>query len=57
MGRKKKKKDIHYHIAHNYKHYELSKGIIKFWAQNKSDAKLYCDKIRWAPLSLKEIDK
>ena len=57
MGRKKKKKDIPYHIAHNYKHYELSDGIVKFWAQNESDAKLYCDKIKWSPLSLEEIDK
>tara|TARA_Y100000310_G_scaffold203954_1_gene204231 strand:+ start:230 stop:439 length:210 start_codon:yes stop_codon:yes gene_type:complete len=57
MVSKKKRKNIPYHIAHNYKHYELSNGIVKFWAQNESDAKLYCDKIKWSPLSLKEISE
>ena len=55
MSKKKKRKDIPYHIAHNYKQYELNKGDIKFWAKNESDANLYCDKIHWSPLSLKEI--
>ena len=57
MSKKKKRKDIPYHIVHNYKQYELNKGDIKFWAKNESDAKLYCDKIRWSPLSLKEVDE
>ena len=36
-------------------HFELDKGIIKFWAKDESDAKLYCEKIGWSPLSLSEI--
>ena len=52
---KKKKKDIPFHIVHNYKHYSLSDGIIKFWARDESDAKLYCEKIKWSPLSLEEV--
>ena len=42
---KKKKKDIPFHIAHNYKHYELTGGGVKFWAKDESDARLYCDKV------------
>ena len=53
---KKKKKDIPFHIAHNYKHYHLTGGDIKFWAIDDSDARLYCDKISWSPLSLKELE-
>ena len=52
---KKKKKDIPFHIAHNYKHFELTGGGVKFWARDESDAKLYCEKIKWSPLSLVEI--
>ena len=52
---KKKKKDIPFHIAHNYKHFELTGGGVKFWAKDEDDAKLYCEKIRWSPLSLKEV--
>ena len=52
---KKKRKNIPFHIAHNYKHFELNKGSIKFWAKDEFDAKLYCDKIGWSPLSLEEI--
>ena len=52
---KKKKKDIPFHIAHNYKHFELTDGGVKFWAKDEDDAKLYCEKIRWSPLSLKEV--
>ena len=51
----RKRKDIPFHIAHNYKHYSLSDDIIKFWARDDEDAKLYCEKIKWSPLSLKEI--
>ena len=50
----KKKKKIPFHIAHNYKHFEMVIGGVKFWARDESAAKLYCDKIGWAPLSLKE---
>ena len=52
---KKKKKTIPFHIAHNYKHFELTGGGVKFWAKDESDARLYCDKIGWSPLSLEEI--
>ena len=51
----RKKKTIPFHIAHNYKHFELTIGGIKFWARDASDAKLYCDKIGWSWSSLKEI--
>jgi len=37
---KKKKKDIPFHIAHNYKHYASSEGY-KFWARDEEDAKEY----------------
>ena len=51
----RKKKALPFHIAHNYKYFELAVGGVKFWARDKSDAKLYCDKIGWSPLSLEEI--
>ena len=51
----RKKKNIPFHIAHNYKHFELTSGVIKFFARDESDAKLYCEKIKWSPSSLKEI--
>ena len=38
---KKMKKDIPFHIAHNYKHFELTGGGVKFWARDEEDAKLY----------------
>jgi len=37
---KKKKKDIPFHIAHNYKEFELKDGT-KFWARDDEAAKLY----------------
>lgn len=40
----KKKKNIPFHIAHNYKMFELNDGT-KFWARDKQAAKLYKDKI------------
>ena len=52
---KKKKEKIPFHIAHSYKHFELTGGGVKFWAKDEDDARLYCDKIGWSPLSLKEI--
>jgi hypothetical protein len=51
---KKKKKDIPFHIAHNYKYWTLGDDGPKFWASNKDDAKLYCEKIGWSPLALTE---
>ncbi|MBC8428324.1 hypothetical protein H8D04_00430 [bacterium] len=41
---KKKKKDIPFHIAHNYKSYELKDGT-KFWARDYDAAILYVNKI------------
>ena len=51
---KKKKKNIPFHIVHNYKEFELSDGI-KFWAKDKVDAELYCQKIKSPTLVFKEI--
>jgi hypothetical protein len=51
----RKKKTLPFHIVHSYKHFELTGGGVKFWARDESAAKLYCDKIGWSPLSLKEI--
>ena len=51
----RKKKALPFHIAHNYKHWELVIGGVKFWARDASAALLYCDKIGWSPSSLKEI--
>ena len=51
----RKKKALPFHIAHNYKHFELAVGGVKFWARDASAALLYCDKIGWSPSSLKEI--
>ena len=36
----KKKKQIPFHIAHNYKQYELKDGT-KYWAKDDKDVKLY----------------
>jgi len=41
---KKKKKDIPFHIAHNYKEFELKDGT-KFWARDAEDARLYIKKV------------
>ena len=35
----KKKKDVPFHIAHNYKKFPL--GETDFWARDEEDAKLY----------------
>ena len=51
----RKKKTLPFHIAHSYKHFELTGGGVKFWARDEFAAKLYCDKIGWSPLSLEEI--
>jgi L-lactate utilization protein LutB len=37
---KKKNKKIPFHIAHNYKEFELKDGT-KFWAKDESDANMY----------------
>ena len=41
---KKKRKDIPYHIAHDYEQFEWN-GIT-FWAQNEEDSKLYIAKMK-----------
>ena len=52
---KKKRKELPFHIAQNYKHWELGEDGPKFWARDKEDAKLYCTKIGWSSLALTEI--
>ena len=52
---KKKRKDIPFHIVHNYKHWELGEEGPKFWARDEDAAKLYCKKIEWSPTALIEI--
>ena len=44
MLKTKKKKNIPFHIAQNYMHYELSDGL-KFWARDDEDAALYRKKL------------
>ena len=51
----RKKKTLPFHIAQNYKHWELGEDGPKFWARDKEDAKLYCTKIGWSSLALTEI--
>jgi len=43
----KKKKNVPYHIAHDYLQFKWN-GI-KFWAQNKEDSKLYIEKLKEKP--------
>ena len=52
---KKKKKDIPFHIAHNYKQWTSDQGYT-FWAKDEQDAKLYLDKTEGNLGSLKEVD-
>ena len=43
---KKKKKSIPFHIAHNYKQFELRDRFEnKFWARDEDAAKLYIKKV------------
>jgi hypothetical protein len=51
----KKTKGVPFHIKHNYKQFQLGDEGLKFWARDKADAELYCKKIGWSPLGLKEI--
>jgi|TARA_Y100000034_G_scaffold134955_1_gene205008 hypothetical protein len=50
---KKKRKDIPFHIAHNYKQWDSTEGY-KFWARDEEGAKLYCEHMGWTIGSLKE---
>lgn len=40
----KKRKDIPFHIVHNFNKYKLSDGTV-FWAKDDEDAKLYINKV------------
>jgi hypothetical protein len=51
----KKKKDIPFHIVHNYKHWTSDQGY-KFWARDEEDAKLYLGVIGAHLGSLKEVE-
>ena len=53
---KKKKEKIPFHIAHNYKQFELTGGEVKFWAKDEQDAKFYLDITEGNLGSLKEVD-
>ena len=50
-----KKSKQHPNVKHNYKRFALGEDGPKFWARDIEDAKLYCEKIGWSPLGLKEI--
>ena len=50
----KKKKDIPFHIANNYKQWTSDQGY-KFWARDEKDAKLYLEKTGEHLGSLKEV--
>ncbi len=51
---KKKKKDIPFHIAHNYKQWTSDQGY-SFWARDEEDAKSYLKKTGEHLGSLKEV--
>ena len=51
---KKKKKDVSFHITHNYKQWTSDQGY-KFWAKDEQDAKFYLDITEGNLGSLKEI--
>ena len=52
---KKKKKDIPFHISHNYKQWTSDQGY-SFWAKDEEDAKLYLEKTEGNLGSLKEVE-
>ena len=51
----KKKKDIPFHIAHNYKQWTSDQGY-KFWAKDEENAELYLQTVGGHLGSLKEVD-
>ena len=51
----KKKKDIPFHISHNYKQWTSDQGY-SFWAKDEEDAKLYLEKTEGNLGSLKEVE-
>jgi hypothetical protein len=51
---KKKKKDIPFHIAHNYKQWISDQGYT-FWAKDKEDAELYVQRTGGHLGKIKEV--
>ena len=45
---KKKKKNVPFHVKHNYKQYSYEDGglTITFWAKDDTDAELYKKKVK-----------
>ena len=52
---KKNKKDIPFHVKHNYKKWTSDQGY-SFWARDEEDAKLYLEKTEGNLGSLKEVE-
>ena len=50
----KKKKDVPFHVKHNYKKWTSDQGY-SFWAKDEEDAKLYLEKTEGNLGSLKEV--
>ncbi len=53
---KKKKKDIPFHIAHNYKQWTSDQGY-SFWARDEEDAELYVQRVGGNLGKIKEVKK
>ena len=51
----KKKKDVPFHMKHNYKQWTSDQGYT-FWAKDEEDAKLYLEKTEGNLGSLKEVE-
>jgi len=51
---KKKKKDIPFHIAHNYKQWTSDQGY-SFWARDEEDAELYVQRVGGHLGKIKEV--
>jgi hypothetical protein len=54
MKMAKKKKDIPFHIAHNYKQWASDQGY-KFWARDEEDAELYVQRVGGNLGKIKEV--
>ncbi len=51
----KKKKDVPFHVKHNYKQWTSDQGYA-FWAKDEQDAKSYLEKTEGNLGSLKEVE-
>ena len=51
----KKKKDVPFHMKHNYKQWTSDQGYT-FWAKDEQDAKSYLEKTEGNLGSLKEVE-